>query len=59
MGFEYLTNVPLQQARQDYLQMLIGQGFELVKCAHRLSDEGAEVATWYIIARKPHPSASA
>lgn len=45
--------------RHKVCAMLIGQGFELVKCAHRLSDDGAEVATWYIIARKPHPSASA
>jgi len=28
MGFEYLTNVPLDQARQEYLQLLIQQGFE-------------------------------
>ena len=27
MGFEYLTNVPLEQARQDYLNLLIQNGF--------------------------------
>ncbi len=39
--------------RAAILAMLAKQGFELLKCAHRLSDEvGHEVATWYIIARK-------
>lgn len=28
MGFEYLTNVPLKQAQEDYLNLLIEQGFE-------------------------------
>ena len=28
MGFEYLTNVPLGQAREDYLSLLIENGFE-------------------------------
>ena len=27
MGFEYLTNVPLQQAREDYLKLLESHGF--------------------------------
>ncbi len=27
MGFEYLTNVPLDKAREDYLHLLIDQGF--------------------------------
>ena len=27
MGFEYLTNVPLAKAREDYLALLIGHGF--------------------------------
>ncbi|MGN0999308.1 MAG: molybdopterin biosynthesis protein [Faecousia sp.] len=27
MGFEYLTNVPLEQARTDYLKLLEGHGF--------------------------------
>ncbi len=27
MGFEYLTNVPLHQARQDYLNLMIQHGF--------------------------------
>lgn len=28
MGFEYLTNVPLEQARKEYLELLEHQGFE-------------------------------
>lgn len=35
------------------LKLLESAGFELIRCAHRLCDDGAEVATWYIIARKP------
>lgn len=27
MGFEYLTNVPLRKAREDYLRLLTGNGF--------------------------------
>ena len=27
MGFEYLTNVPLGQARRDYIQLLESHGF--------------------------------
>ena len=27
MGFEYLTNVPLEKAREDYIQLLESQGF--------------------------------
>ena len=27
MGFEYLTNVPLEKARADYLNLLEGYGF--------------------------------
>ena len=27
MGFEYLTNVPLEQARRDYIQLLESHGF--------------------------------
>ena len=38
--------------RKTVCDLLERQGFGLIKCAHRLSDEGAEVATWYIIARK-------
>ena len=39
--------------RQAVLALLQQAGFEIVKCAHRLLDDGAEVATWYIIARTP------
>ena len=38
--------------RQAVLALLRQAGFEIVKCAHRLLDEGAEVATWYVIAQK-------
>ena len=42
--------------RQTVLALLAGQGFELRKCAHRLSDtEGPEAATWFVIARRPNP----
>ena len=27
MGFEYLTNVPLAQARKEYLEQLVSGGF--------------------------------
>lgn len=38
--------------RRDVLELLEKAGFELVKCAHRLCEDGADVATWYVIARK-------
>ena len=35
------------------LAMLEQHGFEVVKCAHRLTDdEGPEVSTWFVIARR-------
>ena len=27
MGFEYLTNVPLKQAKEEYLNFLVQKGF--------------------------------
>lgn len=39
--------------RESVCALLRKAGFRLVKCAHRLLDDGADVATWYIIARKP------
>ena len=39
--------------RQAVLELLRQADFEIVKCAHRLLEDGAEVATWYIIVRKP------
>ena len=39
--------------RQAVLALLRRAGFAIVKCAHRLLDDGADVATWYIIAHKP------
>ena len=38
--------------RQAVLELLRRAGFGIVKCAHRLLDDGPEVATWYIIAQK-------
>ena len=39
--------------RQAIVAMLKKQGFELIKCAHRLSDSaGPEAATWFVIARR-------
>ena len=38
--------------RESVLSLLGQAGFSLEKCAHRLLDEGADVATWYVIARK-------
>ena len=38
--------------RQTILALLEKAGFSIQKCAHRLLDDGADVATWYIIARK-------
>ena len=44
--------------RSAVLSMLKRQGFELLKCAHRLSDDGGpEVATWFVIARKSNNTA--
>lgn len=41
--------------RQAIVAMLKTQGFELIKCAHRLSDSaGPEAATWFVIARRPN-----
>ena len=39
--------------RQAVLELLRRAGFAIVKCAHRLLDDGTDVATWYIIAHKP------
>ena len=27
MAFEYLTNTPLEKAREDYIKLLLGKGF--------------------------------
>jgi len=36
------------------LTMLARRGFQVLKCAHRLSDtDGPEAATWFLIARRP------
>lgn len=38
--------------REAVLSLLGQAGFSLEKCAHRLLDQGTDVATWYVIARK-------
>ena len=39
--------------RQAVLALLEKAGFALHACAHRLLEDSPEVATWYVIARKP------
>ena len=41
------------QDRQAVLALLKKAGFEIRSCAHRLLEDSPEVATWYVIARKP------
>ena len=38
---------------QAVLALLRQAGFEITACAHRLLESSPEVATWYVIARKP------
>jgi SAM-dependent methyltransferase len=39
--------------RETVLALLEKAGFEIRSCAHRLLEDSPEVATWYVIARKP------
>ena len=39
--------------RRAVLDLLLAVGFRVRSCAHRLLEEGTDVATWYIIAQKP------
>ena len=39
--------------REAICAMLLGCGFELRQCAHRLLEDSPEVATWYLVAQKP------
>ena len=39
--------------REIICAMLLGCGFELRQCAHRLLEDSPEVATWYVVAQKP------
>ena len=43
MGFEYLTNVPLEKAREDYLKLLESHGFspqtEVIPVSEARSEE--------------------
>ena len=38
--------------REAVLELLRRAGFTIESCAHRLLEDGADVATWYVIARK-------
>ena len=39
--------------RDTVCRFLTDCGFELLRCAHRLLEDSPEVATWYVVARKP------
>ena len=39
--------------RQAVLALLKQAGFEIHACAHRLLEDSPEVATWYVVSRKP------
>ena len=45
--------------RRAVLALLTSAGFEVLSCAHRLLEDSPEVATWYIIARRPGVSSCA
>lgn len=61
MGFEYLTNVPLLQAREDYLKLLIEQGYaprtEVIPVQNACGRVTARAVYAHICA--PHYAASA
>lgn len=61
MGFEYLTNVPLEQARREYLELLEHQGFEpqtqVIPVCESCGRVTAEAVYAHICA--PHYTASA
>jgi putative molybdopterin biosynthesis protein len=61
MGFEYLTNVPLEQAKKEYLALLIQNGFgaktEMIPVQQSFNRRTAEAVYAHISA--PHYAASA
>ena len=61
MGFEYLTNVPLKQARKDYLELLIANGYgaktETIPVQNACGRVTAQAVYAFICA--PHYAASA
>ncbi len=61
MGFEYLTNVPLAQARKDYLQMLLENGFASKTETIPVQDSCGRVTACPVYAAicAPHYAASA
>ena len=61
MGFEYLTNIPLDKARADYLNMLIGSGFAAATEVIPVWDACGRVTARAVYAHicAPHYAASA
>ena len=61
MGFEYLTNVPLEQAKKDYLRALAEQGFEARSERIRVQDAFGRVTARAVYAQinAPHYACSA
>ena len=61
MGFEYLTNIPLDKARADYLNMLIGSGFSAATEVIPVWDACGRVTAHAVYAHicAPHYAASA
>ncbi len=61
MGFEYLTNVPLHQARQEYLDLLIRNGFASQQETIPVSQACGRITATAVYARicAPHYAASA
>lgn len=61
MGFEYLTNIPLEQAKKDYLELLVSNGFgtktERIPVMNSCGRITAEAVYAHICA--PHYAASA
>ena len=61
MGFEYLTNVPLEKAREDYLKLLVGNGFAPKTEVIPVWDADSRVTAHAVYAHicAPHYAASA
>lgn len=61
MGFEYLTNVPLAKAREDYLTLLVQQGFCAKTEVIPVQDANGRVTAQAVYAHicAPHYAASA
>ena len=61
MGFEYLTNVPLEQARNEYLQKLQGEGFGMQYETVPVQESFGRITARAVYARinAPHYAASA